>query len=102
MTLLSVMAYHSFSGEVEASNTPTIRRLIPLGRHQLPRLARPMQYRLYRIKANHVAGPPIEIDADDDWEAARKAGDYLETDDLQVWQDDRFVIEFERKRENAH
>jgi hypothetical protein len=39
MTLLSVMAYHSFSGEVEASNTPTIRRLIPLGRHQLPRLA---------------------------------------------------------------
>jgi hypothetical protein len=36
---LSVMAYHSFSGEVEASNTPTIRRLIPLGRHQLPRLA---------------------------------------------------------------
>jgi hypothetical protein len=29
MTLLSVMAYHSFSGEVEASNTPTIRRLIP-------------------------------------------------------------------------
>jgi hypothetical protein len=36
---LSVMAYHSFSGEVEASNTPTIRRLIPLGRHQLPHLA---------------------------------------------------------------
>src|ERR1039457_4997416 len=39
MTLLSVMAYHSFSGEVEASNTPTIRRLTPSCRHQLPRIA---------------------------------------------------------------
>src|SRR5436305_12017910 len=38
-TLLSVMAYHSFGGEVEASNTPTIRRLIPSCRHQLPRIA---------------------------------------------------------------
>src|SRR5258707_15293983 len=27
-TLVSVWAYHSFSGEMEASNTPTIRRLI--------------------------------------------------------------------------
>jgi len=36
---LSVMAYHSFSGEVEASNTPTIRRLTPSCRHQLPRIA---------------------------------------------------------------
>jgi hypothetical protein len=61
-----------------------------------------MQNCLYRIKANHVAGPPIEIDADDDWEAARKAGDYLETDELQIWQAARFVIEFKRKRENAH
>jgi hypothetical protein len=30
LTILSwVTAYHSFSGEVEASNTPTIRRLTP-------------------------------------------------------------------------
>src|SRR6266702_6412269 len=40
MTLLSVTAYHSFAGEVEASNTPTIRRLTPSCRHQLPRIAR--------------------------------------------------------------
>jgi len=33
------MAYHSFAGEVEASNTPTIRRLTPSRRHQLPRIA---------------------------------------------------------------
>jgi hypothetical protein len=32
------MAYHSFSGEVEASNTPTIRRLTLSCRHQLSRI----------------------------------------------------------------
>src|ERR1039458_968414 len=57
MTLLSVMAYHSFSGEVEASNTPTIRRLTPSCRHQLPRIARKapldvmmLQYENYRAQ----------------------------------------------------
>jgi putative transposase len=39
MTLVSVTAYHSFSGEVEALNTPTIRRLTPSCRHQLSRIA---------------------------------------------------------------
>src|SRR5271163_575505 len=39
MTLVSVTANHSFGGEVEASNTPTIRRLTPSCRHQLPRIA---------------------------------------------------------------
>jgi hypothetical protein len=39
ITLSWVTAYHSFSGEVEASNTPTIRRLTPSSRHQLPRIA---------------------------------------------------------------
>jgi hypothetical protein len=39
MTLVLVTAYHSFGGEVEASNTPTIRRLTPSCRHQLPRIA---------------------------------------------------------------
>jgi len=36
---VSVTAYHSFSGEVEASNTPTIRRLTPSCRHQLSPIA---------------------------------------------------------------
>src|SRR6202040_3504238 len=40
-TLVSVTAYHSFGGEVEALNTPTIRRLTPSCRHQLSALARP-------------------------------------------------------------
>jgi hypothetical protein len=33
------MAYHSFGGEVGASNTPTIRRLTPSRRHQLSWIA---------------------------------------------------------------
>ena len=39
-TLVSVTAYHSFGGEVEASSTPTIRRLTPSCRHQLSPIAR--------------------------------------------------------------
>src|SRR3954453_18334801 len=39
-TLLSTMADHSFGGEVEALNPPTIRRLTPSCRHQLSRIAR--------------------------------------------------------------
>src|SRR2546423_2746389 len=38
-TLVSVTAYHSFGGEVEASNTPTIRRLTSLRRHQVSPIA---------------------------------------------------------------
>jgi hypothetical protein len=38
-TLASVTAYHSFGGEVEASSTPTIRRLTPSCRHQLSLIA---------------------------------------------------------------
>src|SRR5262249_48821805 len=38
-TLVSVTAYHSFDGEVGASNTPTIRRLTPSCRHQLSWIA---------------------------------------------------------------
>jgi CRP/FNR family cyclic AMP-dependent transcriptional regulator len=36
---VSVTAYHSFGGEVEALNTPTIRRLTPSCRHQLSPIA---------------------------------------------------------------
>src|SRR5882757_5223203 len=38
-TLVSVTAYHSFAGEVEASNTPRIRRLTLSRRHQLSPIA---------------------------------------------------------------
>jgi hypothetical protein len=39
-TLVSITAYHSFGGEVEALNTPTIRRLTLSCRHQFSALAR--------------------------------------------------------------
>ena len=38
-TLVSVTAYHSFAGGVQALNTPTIRRLTPSRRHQLSLIA---------------------------------------------------------------
>src|ERR1700693_3965861 len=47
-TLVSVTAYHSFGGEVEALNTPTIRRLTPSCRHQLSALARPRSCQPWR------------------------------------------------------
>src|SRR5215217_2530926 len=50
-TLVSVTAYHSFAGEVEALNTPTIRRLIPSRRHQLSRIA-PFELRTYVALTN--------------------------------------------------
>ena len=43
-------AYHSFGGEVEALNTPTIRRLTPSCRHQLSALARHA-----RVRASSIA-----------------------------------------------
>jgi hypothetical protein len=45
-TLVSVTAYHSFGGEVEVSNTPTIRRLTPSApiTYSLRTLAMPLAY----------------------------------------------------------
>ena len=54
MTLVSVTAYHSFGGEVEALNTPTIRRLTPSCRHQLPRIALAELYRR-KVESLHEA-----------------------------------------------
>src|SRR5439155_5903761 len=51
-TLVSVTAYHSFGGEVEASNTPTIRRLTPSCRHQLSPIA-PPQTRPLALRDRH-------------------------------------------------
>src|ERR1700758_1656219 len=53
-TLVSVTAYHSFGGEVEASNTPTIRRLIPSRRHQISSIARE-ENRIAAIRHAHNA-----------------------------------------------
>src|SRR5438309_7146991 len=55
-TLVSVTAYHSFAGEVEASNTPTIRRLTLSRRHQLSPIARStMSDKFESLDANEKA-----------------------------------------------
>ncbi len=58
-TLVSVTAYHSFGGEVEALNTPTIRRLTPSCRHQLSALAPEdnSYLRHRRRRSETMAGP---------------------------------------------
>jgi hypothetical protein len=53
---VSVTAYHSFAGEVEASNTPTIRRLTLSRRHQLSPIARASPAERY------FRSPRLEID----------------------------------------
>jgi hypothetical protein len=47
---VSVTAYHSFAGEVEASNTPTIRRLTLSRRHQLSPIALHTLHTLHSIQ----------------------------------------------------
>src|SRR5262249_30202574 len=51
ITLSWVTAYHSFGGEVEAFEHPTIRRLTPSSRHQLSRIAqhRPTEERFVNV-----------------------------------------------------
>src|SRR5580700_4707913 len=59
-TLVSVTAYHSFGGEVEASNTPTIRRLIPSCRHQLSRIAHSVEFKR-QIAQDFIAGETLHV-----------------------------------------
>ena len=53
-TLVSVTAYHSFGREVEASSTPTIRRLTPSCRHQLSPIARVGVYGAIAVSACRI------------------------------------------------
>src|SRR4029077_8674613 len=57
-TLVSVTAYHSFGGKVEALNTPAIRPLTPSCRHQLSALA---HAQARRISEPQIA-PTLNID----------------------------------------
>src|SRR5712691_5036484 len=78
-TLVSVTAYHSFGGEVEASNTPTIRRLTPSCRHQLSPIA-PARMLGVTLQSHEVQGPK-------DFEAAFVAIAQERPDALLVLQD---------------
>src|SRR5438128_5888068 len=63
ITLLSDTAYHSFIGEVEALNTPTIRRLTPSRRHQLLAIA-PRHWRRAVMSQDHRGAWPAEAGGD--------------------------------------
>jgi hypothetical protein len=52
---VSVTAYHSFAGEVEASNTPTIRHLTLSRRHQLSPIAHTLGEPVLNYLKNYVA-----------------------------------------------
>src|SRR5205823_7816670 len=57
-TLVSVTAYHG--GEVEASNTPTIRRLTPSCRHQLSPIAPRSLLEACLIQGHFTSSPSRE------------------------------------------
>src|SRR4029450_10818908 len=61
-TLVSVTAYRSFGGEVEARITPMIRRLIRSTRHQLPAITHHLVRTQCRgpSKAERLGGPEID------------------------------------------
>lgn len=81
-TLVSVTAYHSFGGELGASNTPRIRRLTSLCRHQLSPIAlggpwalpkidsvdRLMHFEVFRSRSVLWMRPDLE-----GWYAARQS-----------------------------
>lgn len=48
-------------------------------------------YRAFGLKANHIAGPPVLIEADTDDEAIQKARTEITNEDLDLWLADRRV-----------
>jgi hypothetical protein len=50
------------------------------------------QYRIYQVRDNHIAGPPIEIEAESDDAAITQTKQMLDGADLELWNGARFVI----------
>jgi hypothetical protein len=49
-------------------------------------------YRVYKIKDNHVAGTPVVITCDSDQEAIQQAKSLVDGHDVELWDGSRFVI----------
>ena len=49
-------------------------------------------YRIYKIKDNHIAEPPALITADADPEVIEQAKELVDGHDVEVWEGTRFVI----------
>jgi hypothetical protein len=54
-------------------------------------------YRAYKVVDFNRSQPPIEIEADSDSEAIRKAEQYVDGADILLWEGTRFVITLRRK-----
>ena len=50
------------------------------------------EYRVYKIKNNHVANAPVIITCDGDREAIQQAKKLVDGHDVELWDGPRFVI----------
>jgi hypothetical protein len=50
------------------------------------------EYRVYRVKDNHISGPPSIIVADDDQHAIEQAKQLVDGYDIELWDGPRFVM----------
>ena len=50
------------------------------------------EYRIYKIKDNHITEPPTVIQADADPVVIEKAKQMVDGHDVEVWEGPRFVI----------
>jgi hypothetical protein len=55
-------------------------------------------YRLYFVdREGHISRPPEVIDCADDEEAAEKAKQFVDGQDVEVWDHDRLIVKYPRK-----
>jgi hypothetical protein len=52
------------------------------------------EYKAYRIKGNHILGPPGIIMADNDQQAAEQAKQMVHRCDVELWEGSRLVMSF--------
>ena len=50
------------------------------------------EYRIHRIKNDHIAEPPIVIEAEADSGAIEQAKQFVDGGDVELWHGPRFVI----------
>jgi hypothetical protein len=53
------------------------------------------EYRIYFIdRANHISRPPEIVECADDQEAVKKAEQFVDGQDVELWQRGRFIMRF--------
>jgi hypothetical protein len=62
------------------------------GTGDVPRVASMPDYRVYKIKNNHIADAPVVVTCDSDREAIQQAKKLVDGHDVELWDGPRFVI----------